>query len=115
MNYLIESHVAVPPPSTRGKKRLAVLALGILATALVGSIAPAAAKAGSRGTQSLTPLPPVVRDHRTGPIVRDARTGTVTRDHRGGGSVVVTGGRTRKVPCLGNLCHVKVCAASVCF
>lgn len=69
----------------------------------------------SASTVALTPNPPVVRDHRSKPVVRDHANGTVIRDQRGDSTVTVSGGRKRGTPCLGNLCHPKVCTASVCF
>ena len=60
------------------KSKVAMLALGIAAAALV-SVAPASAgKSGSQGggqyraTTSLTPKPPMVRDHRPA-VVREVR------------------------------------------
>lgn len=71
------------------------------------------------GQWHANPTPPVVRDHRPKPVVRDHRGGTlvVTRDHRGGNVPTKDGrrGSRGKTPCLGNLCNVKVCTASVCF
>lgn len=75
-----------------------VAALGLAAGLLLGSTTPSGA-----GNASLTPRPPVVRDHRTKPAVRDHR--RLVRDHRGG---KVPGSDSthheRGVPCLGNLC-----------
>src|SRR4051794_30526283 len=79
-----------------------LVTLGVAAVALTASITPAAS------------APVDVRDHRTKPVVRDHVNGTVVRDHRGG-SVPVAPSKKRGTPCLGNLCHVKVCTASVCF
>jgi hypothetical protein len=98
----------------------------VLALAAFAMTAPAdARKGGSSGasatqfraaTTSLTPLPPVVRDHRGGAIIRDARTGTVTRDHRGGAPITsMPGTKKRGVQCLGSMCNVKICTAGFCF
>jgi hypothetical protein len=71
------------------------------------------------GQWHANPKPPIVHDKRTKPVVRDHRGGTVvvTRDHRGGNVPTKDGrrGARGKTPCLGNLCNVKVCAASVCL
>lgn len=98
----------------------AVLALGIVCVVLMSGT-PAASKAGAQGGErratntALTPKP-VIRDHRPKPVVRDHVNGTVTRDHTGGNKPsTASKRRARGTPCLGNLCNVKVCAASVCF
>jgi hypothetical protein len=120
MNSLVHTAGSTSRRSTAAAKLATMLALGIASIALIGSVTPADAQKGSsqRGQYraapaNLTPLPPVVRDHRTEPLVRDHRGGTVVRDHRAGSAG--TGRRSRKVPCLGNLCGVKICTASVCF
>jgi hypothetical protein len=91
------------------KSKLAALALGVAIVGLTGSITLAASA-------------PDTRDHRTKPVVRDQQGGTQTQttDHRTGGAsggVTVTESkrRPRGTQCLGNLCGVKVCTASVCF
>jgi hypothetical protein len=119
MNSTIKLNV-----STRAlaKKAGAILILAAASFALAAPATAGKGGGGNAGTQfrasttSLTPLPPVVRDHRGGAIIRDARTGTVTRDHRGGNVVTTTpGAKKRGVQCLGNLCNVKICTASFCF
>lgn len=91
-------------PSGVAKTPAIIITLGVLGVALTVSVAPAAAR--KAGDAALTPRPPVVRDHRPAPVIRDHRSGV--RDHRGsgapGGGVVVTNGKVRRVPCLGNLC-----------
>jgi hypothetical protein len=120
MNSSMKSNISSRP---RVKTAGALLMLAAVSIALAS---PAAARKGGGGnagaqfrasTTSLTPLPPVVRDHRGGgAVIRDARTGTVTRDHRGGKAVTsMPGTKKRGVPCLGNLCNVKICTASFCF
>lgn len=80
---------------------------------------PQPAPAIGEGQWHANPKPPIVHDKRTKPVVRDHRGGTqvVTRDHRGGNVPTKDGrrGARSKAPCLGNLCNVKVCAASVCL
>ena len=123
----------------KSKVSSAVFALGV-ASLVLAFIAPAAAhKSGkyghpmqNEGVPKPQPAPsigdgqwhattpkPIVHDHRTKPVVRDHRGGTVvvTRDHRGGNVPTKDGrrGSRGKTPCLGNLCNVKVCAASVCL
>ncbi|MBZ0146822.1 MAG: hypothetical protein K8F62_04660 [Pseudorhodoplanes sp.] len=96
------------------KSKVAMLALGIAAAALV-SVAPASAgKSGSQGggqyraTTSLTPKPPMVRDHRPA-VVRDARAekAAVNPANTSGGVKVASYGSRGGVQCLGNMCGLK--------
>ena len=96
------------------KSKVAMLALGIAAAALV-SVAPASAgKSGSQGggqyraTTSLTPKPPMVRDHRPA-VVRAARAekAPVNPAHTSGGVKVAAYGSRGGVQCLGNMCGLK--------
>ena len=89
------------------KSKTAAFAFAIIGVVML-SLAPASAATT------------VVRDHRDKPVVRDHREGQPeVRDHReassGGGVTVKDSPTKRKPDCLGNLCHIKICTASVCF
>jgi hypothetical protein len=94
------------PVNSLFKSKTAASAFAIIGVVML-SLAPASAAT-------------TVRDHRDQPVVRDHRAGQPeVRDHReasSGGGVTVKDSTTKRKPdCLGNLCHIKICTASICF